>query len=147
MDPREFLDVAKSLIDGPNPSPAACRTVIGRSYYAAFNVACELVDELQIPLDKAKDSHSEILDIIVASQDHKLKGACDLLKARKAVRVHADHRMDKTDVEGTVKAGREYLLALNIISTFEQVRANETQWKAASDNMKEHAKTVLKKPI
>jgi len=64
MDPRDFLALAETLVNEPQPSPAVCRTVIGRSYYAAFNVLAALIRELKIPLEKAKDSHIEVLTLV-----------------------------------------------------------------------------------
>jgi hypothetical protein len=145
MDPRDFLLVAKSLGEGKNPSPAECRTVIGRSYYAALNVASGLMDELNIPRDKSKDAHNDVLDIVAASKDLTLKSACDSLRQRKMVRVHADYRMDSRDVETVRKASMEVALAEKIIRDFDQIRADESRWKIASDNIKVHAKDVLKR--
>ncbi len=141
MDPREFLVVAKSLIEGKNPTPAECRTVIGRSYYAALNVASELVEELRI-LPGNKDTHADVMDMVASSNDHTLKIACDSLKQRKMVRVHADYHMDRKDVETVKKASLEVALAERIIQDIDQVRADESRWKTASDNIKVHAKLL-----
>src|SRR5438094_749491 len=99
MDPRDFLALADTLINGPPPSPAVCRTVIGRSYYAALNVLTALVRELKIPLEKTKDSHNEVMIIVVESKDRNLKQACDSLARQKMVRVRADYDMDNQEVE------------------------------------------------
>jgi uncharacterized protein (UPF0332 family) len=110
MEPRDFLNIADSLLRGQNPSPAECRTAISRSYYAAFNVAQALLIELNIPMEKGKSSHNEVLDIIVESRNPILKEACDLLAGRKKKRVDADYNMKATDIETTQLAGKELFL-------------------------------------
>jgi hypothetical protein len=63
MDPREFLGLAKDLLDA-TPNAVACRTAIGRSYYAALNVALSMLSELNIRLDRDEDSHKRLAQIL-----------------------------------------------------------------------------------
>ncbi len=67
MDPREFLRFAKDLVNA-KPDAVACRIAIGRSYYAVFNVALEMLKELVISLDKQKDSHWEVAKILAVQR-------------------------------------------------------------------------------
>jgi len=120
MDPRDFLDIANGLLTQP-PSPAACRTIIGRSYYAAYNVASSMVEELGIPLDKKKDSHKEVLDILVSSENQVIKNACDSLESQKKVRKDADYDMRNTFVETVQKASMALRLAKEIIKKLDRV--------------------------
>jgi uncharacterized protein (UPF0332 family) len=147
VDPRDFLTLAKKLIEEPDPSPAKCRTVIGRSYYAAFNVVAALVAELRIPLDKNKESHKQVMDLVVESKDGKLKTACDSLARQKIVRKHADYDMDNEEVGTVLKAARALLFAQSVIETVDQVRSNPVKWSVASRNIVDYARNILRKPI
>ena len=89
MNAREFLVLADELVNKPQNGPAINRTVIGRSYYAAFNVATAPLVELRIPLDKTNVSHKEVLDIVAQSKDRTLKQACESLARQRAVRNRA----------------------------------------------------------
>ena len=135
MDPREFLSLADALIRQQSPTPAVCRTVIGRSYYAAFNVIAAVLTELKIPLDKAKDSHREVMDLVVESQDANLKFACDSLAHQKMVRKKADYDMDNLDVETTQNASKAVLVAKRIIECVDRTRSNPVLWQNASGKM------------
>ncbi len=104
MDPREFLRFAKDLVNA-KPDAVACRIAIGRSYYAVFNVALEMLKELVISLDKQKDSHWEVAKILQSSGDPDIRNACGALSTLKAQRKSADYEMDDANVETPQKAG------------------------------------------
>ncbi len=145
MDPRDFLDVAEILLENYG-TPATCRTVIGRSYYAAFNVAVSLLEELNIPLERQKDSHVEVLDLIaIPSKDPHLKTACDSIASLKKIRKLADYNMNDSGPDSVQKASRSMLVAEQAIKLLDQVHSDPAQWKAASDNMVDHARNVLRK--
>jgi hypothetical protein len=145
MNPRDFLVVARKLLDEKQPSPACCRAAIGRSYYAAFNVALGLVNELGIPLDKAKNSHDAVIEVIIDSEDNELKEICDILRARKRMRTLADYNMNDSTVENPQKAGQEILLAESLIRKIDGVRKNQVKWTVASSKMIWHARHTRKK--
>jgi hypothetical protein len=145
MNPRDFLAVARTLLDEKQPSAACCRASIGRSYYAAFNVALGLVNELGIPLDKAKNSHDAVIEVILDSEDSDLKEICDILKARKRMRTLADYNMKDSTVENPQKAGQELVLAERLIKKIDGVRKNEIKWTTASGKMIWHARHTRKK--
>jgi hypothetical protein len=145
MDPRDFLSVAAKLVAGPNPSPADCRTVIGRSYYAALNVVAAIVDELNIPRDKSKESHKEVTDLVANSHDRNLKAACDSIANQKMLRNRADYDMSNRDVETVQKASMALLLAKDAIRKVDGVRLNPDQWRVATHNIVEYARNIQKK--
>jgi hypothetical protein len=147
MNPRDFIVVAEMLINGSDLSPAVCRTVIGRSYYAALNVLYSLLKELGIPLEKGKESHKEIMDLVAESKDANLKYACDILAQQKHVRVHADYHMDNLTVETPLKASQALRSAKITIQRVDDVRSNADQWREASHHMIYHAKNVLRKNL
>jgi uncharacterized protein (UPF0332 family) len=147
MDSAEFLDVAKFLVELDNPSPAECRTAISRAYYGVFNVIKDLLIELRVPLEKQKDSHKEVLDIVVQSGDATLKQVCDSLGHIKTKRKDADYDMKVRDVETRAVASRELCLARDLIRKIQKVRTDGPTWIAASSNIVDHARNVLKKHV
>ena len=61
MDPRDFLQVAKSLLKVDNT--ANCRTAFNRSYYAAYNVAVCFIEglkEISVKISKGPSGHGEV---------------------------------------------------------------------------------------
>jgi hypothetical protein len=146
MDSAEFLDVAKFLVERDNPSPAECRTAISRAYYGVFNVVNDILIELRIPLDKQKDSHKEVLDI-VQSGNATFKQVCDSLGHLKIKRKDADYEMKARDVETKAVASRELSLAWGMIGKIQKVRNDRPAWIAASANIVAHARNVLRKHI
>jgi hypothetical protein len=142
MDPRDFLTLAKTLLERQTPTPADCRTAISRSYYAALLVAKSLVEEIGIPLNKVRDSHSQVVDVLAGSDDRVLKGACDRLSGRKAVRVNADYNLQDFQVETVEKAGMEVCLAQGIIDDFDKFRRDERRWKLGSQKMTANAHAI-----
>jgi uncharacterized protein (UPF0332 family) len=135
MDPLDFLGLAESLVEGPSAGPAVFRTVIGRSYYAAFNVVAALTHEANIRLDKSKDSHREVLDIVADSNNPILKKACESLARQKMIRARADYEMNDVEVETRIKASRAVIFAKETIKQVDQVRSNKESWRQAKENM------------
>ena len=135
MNPRDFLECSKKLLDPPaggaKPRPADCRTAISRSYYAALNVAKSLIDELKIILDKNVDSHREIMDLIAAGED-RLETACTLLASQKVARKAADYDMEEKSVETVLKASQIYIACELSIKYMDAVRSDPARWGAAS---------------
>jgi uncharacterized protein (UPF0332 family) len=144
MDPREFLVLAETLIKELPPNPAVYRTVIGRSYYAAFNVMAAILGELHIRLDKGKDSHTEVLDLIAESKDRTLKNACDSVRRQRMVRGWADYRMENTQVETELTASQAFLFAKSTIQQVDDVRSDPQRWSQAKENLLEYAKIMGK---
>lgn len=134
MDPREFLRFAKDLVNA-KPDAVACRIAIGRSYYAVFNVALEMIKELVIPLEKQKDSHWEVAKILACSGDPDIANAAGALATLKALRKSADYDIDDANVETPQKAGLAVTLAERAIKQLDGVHTDSKRWEAASANM------------
>jgi len=56
MDARDFLALAQSLLT-TEKTPRGFRTIIGRAYYASFNVAAEFLRRLGFDLPETGDAH------------------------------------------------------------------------------------------
>ena len=58
MNPRDFLDTAKDLL--AKDGPANCRSVFNRSYYAAYNVGVNLLEDSGITITKNAKGHGQV---------------------------------------------------------------------------------------
>jgi hypothetical protein len=122
--------------------PNGDRTILLCRAHVFFAV----VAELKILLDKGKDSHNEVMDLLSQSQDANLKFACDSLASQKMVRKKADYEMDNHDVERIQKAVQALLLAQQAIERVDRTRADAALWRSASETMLAHARAIRKLP-
>lgn len=102
MDPRDFHTLALRLAAGT--TPAEYRTAIGRSYYAAFNVAAELLRNLGFPLGKGAAAHGEVQKCLSSAGDPGVAAVAAGLGQLHSRRNRADYQLDKLDVETSKNA-------------------------------------------
>jgi hypothetical protein len=104
MNPREFQSLASQLVTGT--SPAHLRTAISRAYYAAYNVAVEILDELGFPIQRSPSGHGEVQNRLSNSGDPEVMRVGSQLAGLHGKRIRADYRLDTGDVEnqGTAQA-------------------------------------------
>ena len=57
MEPKAFIDLAKSLVDQNNPSEAAIRTSVSRSYYGLYNLLSGFFEANDFRLPVAAEAH------------------------------------------------------------------------------------------
>src|SRR5437879_6346925 len=57
MDPRDFAGLASRLPAAETPTSAELRTAVSRAYYAAFNVAIDLLAKLGIKAPASWEGH------------------------------------------------------------------------------------------
>ena len=103
MDPRKFLELAEQLTQ--RSDPAELRTATGRAYYAVFNVAVEILDQI-IPLSKGAAAHGQVQRILTNCGDIDLITAGRKLGNLHSRRIDADYEMGNTTAESpkTVRA-------------------------------------------
>lgn len=95
--PRDFLAVAAELVRVGRP--AYCSTAIGRAYYAAFNVAAELLRNAGFTIGKGPQGHGDVVKHLLGCGDATVRRAGSQIDDLRAMRKKADYRMDATDVE------------------------------------------------
>jgi hypothetical protein len=121
MDPREFHRLALEL--SRRQQPASSRASIGRSYYAAFNVAAEMLRRWSIPVARSAAGHGEIIRYLYNSGDAALTEVSvklDLLRKRRNV---ADYDLSATDVENMKTAQSTADTAKHVIESMDQCLA------------------------
>jgi hypothetical protein len=118
MDPREFNRLALEL--SRRQEPASLRAAIGRSYYAAFNVAAEMLRRWNVPVARSAAGHGEIIRYLFNSGDAALAEVSvklDILRKRRNV---ADYDLSAADVENLKSAQSTAATAKHLIDVMDQ---------------------------
>lgn len=97
MDPREFQTLASTLVNGK--TPAEIRTAISRAYYATHNVGVEFLSGLGFSIPKNASGHAGVWDRLSNSGDKEIMYVGSKLQTLHGMRLRADYRLDKKEVE------------------------------------------------
>ena len=97
MDPRAFHTLAQKL--APGPTAADCRTAVSRAYYAAFNVAAQILHDLGFRVRKGAAAHGEIYHCLSNSREPLIDDAAAELNDLHGLRNRADYQLEAQDVE------------------------------------------------
>jgi len=100
MDPKDFLKVAKNLLK--NDSPANCRTVFNRSYYAAYNVGVDLLVDAGISITKNASGHGQVNNYLGNCGVRKIEEIQSKLTILANQRIKADYRLNERTESGDV---------------------------------------------
>jgi hypothetical protein len=119
VDPRKFLDLAQLLAAG-TPQPERLRTATSRAYYAVYNFACQILDEMGFRVSTGPGGHGEVRNRLNYSKDAGLQNISSQLGDLQGNRITADYRMSKAIAENpqTVKTHVEQ--AKKMIETMER---------------------------
>src|SRR4051812_31175554 len=99
MDARQFLRLAKVLAKdlsgrallSPTLDPAACRSAISRAYYAAFLVALEFLDRINVVVGRSPQAHVTVQHALNNSGSPALAAASTKLGTLHSERLAADY--------------------------------------------------------
>jgi hypothetical protein len=97
MDPREFQTLASILVNGK--TPAEIRTAISRAYYATHNVSAEILSRGGFRISEGPGGHGDVWNRLSNSGDTEVMKVGSQLSNLYAMRIHADYRLYRTDVE------------------------------------------------
>jgi len=97
MNPREFQNLASTLVNGK--TPAEIRTAISRAYYSTHNVGVEFLSGLGFRIPKNASGHKEVWNRLSNSGDSEVMRVGSQLSDLYTMRIHADYRLDREDVE------------------------------------------------
>ena len=95
MDPREFHRLAAQLVGGT--SPAEFRTAVSRAYYAAYNVAVQILEEMGFRVSRGPAGHGEVQNRLSNCGDGEVIRVGSQLATLHSKRIQADYRLDRTD--------------------------------------------------
>lgn len=127
MNPKDFLDTAKGLLERDNP--ANCRSVFNRSYYAAYNVGVNLLKDAGISIVKNASGHGEVTRYLGNCGIREIKEAQSKLLNLASQRIKADYRMDVKAVEKIENAKKALLISKMIIDVFAQFDSDDGKEK------------------
>jgi hypothetical protein len=99
MDPHDFLSLAAELVAGTAVDAAKCRTAIGRSYYAVFNVAGDHLRGLGFVIGKGAAAHGEVQKCLSNCGEPALAAVASKLNDLHTSRNRADYQLTLGDVE------------------------------------------------
>lgn len=96
MDPRDFQSLAVQLAGG---TVAQRRTAVGRSYYAAFNVAAAHLRSLGFRVRRGAAAHGEVQHCLSNSGDPDVVGVASEMSELHTARNRADYQMEDLAIE------------------------------------------------
>lgn len=147
MDPRNFLQTAKSLLK--DDTPANCRTVFSRSYYAAYNIGVELLESAGITIAKNATGHGQVNNYLGNCGIKEVEEIQSKLTNLASQRIRADYRLDKKPVEKIDNAKKALITSEMIIKTLESYDSNSGK-KRILDGIKDYdrkIKSASKSPL
>jgi len=97
MDPREFQTLASALVNGK--TPAEIRTAISRAYYATHNVGVEILGETGFRTSEGPGGHGDVWNRLSNCGNNEVMKVGSQLGDLYTMRVHADYRLARKDVE------------------------------------------------
>jgi hypothetical protein len=97
MDPREFQTLAFTLVNGK--TPAEIRTAISRAYYAIHNVGAEVLSRAGFRISEGPGGHGDVWNRLSNSGNSEVMKVGSQLSDLYTMRIHADYRLARKDVE------------------------------------------------
>jgi hypothetical protein len=129
MDPRDFLQIARDILG--NDKPANCRTAFNRSYYAAYHVGVELLEQAGVKISRSAKGHNDVTTFLNNCGEKDLVVAQQKLVNLYNDRIKADYRLNHKSVEKIVNAKKALKTSENIIKTFDSFTSNSEKQKIA----------------
>jgi uncharacterized protein (UPF0332 family) len=103
MDAKQFQLLASRLVEH-GAYPVDFRTAISRSYYAVYHVGLELLNGMGFRIKSNSTAHEEVYWHLNNSGDEDLVKVAAKLGDLRTKRIHADYRLNRTDVESKENA-------------------------------------------
>lgn len=137
MDSRQFQFLASRLAEH-GAYPAEFRTAISRSYYAVFHLGLDLLGGMGFSIPQNPNAHEEVYRHLNNSSDMDLVKVAVKMGDLRTKRIHADYRLNRSDVESKENAKMFVQSAERIIETMKkclqgknrtQIIRNIQDWK------------------
>jgi len=127
MDPIDFLIIGKDLLK--KDKPVNCRTAINRSYYAAYNVAVNLLGKSGVIVPKSGAGHGKVGKCLGNCGIKSLEEAQSKLSNLYSDRIKADYRLTNKAVEKKANAFKAVFRSEELIKTFDKYNSKEKRKK------------------
>jgi hypothetical protein len=147
MDPREFQTIAGRLAATRAYGAAGYRTAIGRAYYAVFNIAVNVLDELGLVPSGGPQVHEQTISLLKASGDSELPGIGGQINDLRTSRNHANYHLDRLDVEKFTYAQAAVETAEDIIANFDKFLADSVRRRTAILSIAPHYTRITGKTL
>jgi len=95
MDSIEFLKIAETLLEKESVAEVECRNAASRAYYSAYHSCLDLSKRYPATNDiEVKGGvHQQLIDVLCAHQDERVRTVGCSLKQTKIQRVRADYKL------------------------------------------------------
>ncbi len=134
MNPRDFNQVAIDIVVKRPPSgPAAYRSAISRAYYAALNVAADVLTSIGHSPGKGDSKHKKLVIYLQQSGDAELSSVGRSIDTMRTMRNLADYDMMNTTVETLSEARDRAESARLVIEHLDDFTADAARKKSAAD--------------
>lgn len=134
MDGRDFIKVAKSLIQGIEE--AEYRSAVSRAYYGAFIFARQLLQSWGFYAEKGAGAHGEVRNRFANCGLSNVEKAANKLRDFHSRRIDADY-LRKEDIGKKKTAGFYVKIAEDIVKDFE-ICTNEPERTKAIKGIKSY---------
>ena len=119
MEPRHFLYLAQRLAEH-GAYPVEFRSAISRAYYAAFHFGLILLREMDFSIVQNASAHEKVYQHLNNSGDDELAKAASKMNDLRTRRIHADYKLNRSDVEEKKNARMFVQQAARLIETIEK---------------------------
>jgi hypothetical protein len=134
MDPRDFNQVAIDLVvRRPPTGPAAYRSAISRAYYAALNVATDVLTGIGHFPGRGDGPHKKVVIYLQQTGDGDLETAGTAIDRMRTMRNLADYDMRNPDAETISSARKMVETAQQAIVLLDDFAADAARKQAAAD--------------
>jgi uncharacterized protein (UPF0332 family) len=140
MNPRDFLDVADSLLGGI--SEAEWRSAVSRAYYAAFHVVRHLLVQCGFSVPDGEQAHAYLWLRLANAGHPDVQQVGSDLGAIRTVRNSADYDLNRFMHHGT--AANQIQAAEDVIHLLDMVAAAPGIQGQITDAMKIYERDVLR---
>jgi hypothetical protein len=94
MEPKAFIDLAQSLVDQNDPSEAAIRTSVSRSYYGLYNLLSSFFKDNGFQLPGAAEAHKIVYRELYSCGIPSVREIAEFLQELRQERNKADYRLE-----------------------------------------------------
>lgn len=129
MEPSLINEVARELAKHPGGAPFR-RSAVSRAYYAAYNVAQEMIASMGLPKRKG-DSHAILQRRLIASGDEQLRQIGVQLSEFSALRNKSDYDMSDRFNPSVADTAAAVALADELIRTIREYKPDSDRWNNA----------------
>ena len=134
MDPRDFNQVAIDIVvRRPPTGPAAYRSAISRAYYAALNVATDVLNGIGHSPGKGDSPHKKVVIYLQQTGDVDLETVGTTIDKMRTMRNLADYDMKNPDVETISTAQKTVESARQAIELLDEFATDAARQKTAAD--------------